>query len=45
VAPLWLTGYRLDRLTFRPVPSALLVAAATLAVLAWLVLRAFSNLQ
>jgi hypothetical protein len=45
VALLWLTGYRLARLTFRPVPSALLVAVATLCVLAWLVLRALSNLE
>jgi hypothetical protein len=40
-----LTGYRLARLMFRALPSALLVAAATLGVLAWLVLRALSNLQ
>jgi hypothetical protein len=45
VALLWLTGYRLARLTLRPLPSALLVAAASLGVLVWLVLRALTNMQ
>ena len=43
VALLWLTGYRVARLALRPVPSALLVAATTVGVLAWLVLRALTN--
>jgi hypothetical protein len=45
VALLWLTGYRLARLALRPLPSALLVAAATLGVFSWLVLRALTSLQ
>jgi hypothetical protein len=44
-ALLWLTGFRLARLRFGLLASTLLVVAASLAVMAWLVLSALSNLQ
>jgi hypothetical protein len=45
LALLWLTGFRLARLWLRPVPSTLLIAAATMVVLLWLFLRALSNMN
>jgi hypothetical protein len=45
LAVLWLTAFRLARLRFRPLSSALLVAAASLVLLAWLFLRALSNMD
>jgi hypothetical protein len=45
LALLWLTGYRLARLHFRPWASIWLVLGATAAILVWLVLRALSGLE
>lgn len=45
LALVWLTAFRLARLRLRPLPSALLVAAASAAVLVWLFLRALSGLE
>ena len=44
LALLWLTGYRLSRLALRPLASVSLVAAATAAIFAWLVLRSLTRL-
>jgi hypothetical protein len=45
LALLWLTGYRLARLAFRPWMSVWLVLAVTAAVLVWLFLRGLGRLQ
>jgi hypothetical protein len=41
----WLTGYRLARLHFRPWASVWIVAGGTFAVLLWLFLRALRGLE
>jgi hypothetical protein len=45
VALLWLTSFRLARLRFPPLPAMLLVAAASLGVQVWLILRALLNVE
>lgn len=45
LALVWLTGYQFARLRFRPVPALLLVAAATVVMVIWILLRSLSSLS
>jgi hypothetical protein len=45
LALLWLTGYRLSRLAFRPLASVSLVAVATVVIFVWLVIRSLARLE
>jgi hypothetical protein len=45
IALVWLTGYRLARLLFRPLPSALLVVGGSVLVAFSLLARAIGNLD
>ena len=45
LALLWLTGYRLCRLALRPFASVSLVAAATVVIFVWMVIRSLMHLE